>query len=79
MNGCSMIPVKCRCGEVIASVYRTFKKNVRERKLALTEDIEKIQYLTKENCDKTVEGQLMDEYGITKMCCRMLLMTHQDL
>lgn len=82
MNGCSMIPIKCRCGEVLGNVYRTFKTNVRERKLAkdeTDETIEKVHYLTKDNTDKTIEGQLMDEYGITKTCCRMLLLTHQDL
>lgn len=79
MNGCSMIPIKCRCGEVLANVYRTYKTAIRERKLSMSEDIEKVHYLTKDNCDKTIEGQLMDEYGITKTCCRTILLTHQDL
>lgn len=79
-TGCSMIPIKCRCGEVLASVYRTFKQNVRERRLTMSgEDIEKVHYLTKENTEKTIEGQLMDEYGITKHCCRLILLTHQDI
>jgi hypothetical protein len=42
-------------------------------------DIDKIQYLTKDNCEKTVEALVMDQLRVTKVCCRRILMTHKDI
>jgi DNA-directed RNA polymerase subunit N (RpoN/RPB10) len=36
-------------------------------------------YLTKENHEKTPEGVVMDNLGMTRMCCRRHFLTHVDI
>jgi DNA-directed RNA polymerase subunit N (RpoN/RPB10) len=80
-----IIPVKCfTCGMVIANKYRFYSEQVRKKKLAKrgngeTIDIDKVLYLTKEFTDKTPEGEVLDELGLTKMCCRRHMLTHVDI
>jgi DNA-directed RNA polymerase subunit N (RpoN/RPB10) len=79
-----IIPVKCfTCGMVIADKYRYYCKEVRKMKLAKQSiengSIDKIIYLTKEFTDKTPEGEVLDDLGINKMCCRRHFLTHVDI
>ena len=79
-----IIPVKCfTCGMVIADKYRYYCKDVRKMKLAKQSiengSIDKIIYLTKEFTDKTPEGEVLDDLGINKMCCRRHFLTHVDI
>jgi DNA-directed RNA polymerase I, II, and III subunit RPABC5 len=74
-----IIPIKCfTCGMVIADKYRYYTTEVRKRKSSQP-DIQTVLYLTTEFRDKTIEGQLMDEIGITRMCCRRHFLTHVDI
>lgn len=71
-----IIPVKCfTCGKVLANKYQYFKRTTKERKG--TED--KNVYLTMENMNKSIEGVVLDEIGIKKMCCRRHMLTHVDV
>lgn len=77
-----IIPIKCfSCGMVIADKYRYYVTRVRQMKGA--EDggkTDKVTYLTADtNREKTPEGQVLDELGLTKMCCRRHLLTHVDI
>ena len=80
-----IIPVKCfTCGMVLADKYRFYQAEVRKRKLAKnvgseTFDIDKVVYLTKEFHEKTPEGEVLDELGMRKMCCRRHFLTHVDI
>ena len=75
-----IIPIKCfTCGNVIADKYRYYLEQVRKRKLAKDMDVDKVLYLTKEFSEKTPEGEVMDELGLTKMCCRRHMLTHVDI
>lgn len=75
-----IIPVKCfTCGMVLANKYRFYLEEVRKRKLAKGMEIQGVLYLTKEYNDKTPEGEVMDELGLTKMCCRRHMLTHVDI
>jgi DNA-directed RNA polymerase subunit N (RpoN/RPB10) len=75
-----IIPVKCfTCGMVLADKYRFWQEEVRKKKLAKGMDINKVSYLTKEFNDKTVEGEVLDEIGLKKMCCRTKILTHVDI
>ena len=82
-----IIPVKCfTCGMVLANKYRYYIEEVRKRKLAKqininegSNNIDKVLYLTKEFHEKTAEGEVMDELGLNKMCCRIHLLTHVDI
>jgi len=80
-----IIPVKCfTCGMVIANKYRFYVEEVRKKKLAkkgndISIDIDKVLYLTKEFHEKTPEGEVLDELGMNKMCCRRHFLTHVDI
>ena len=75
-----IIPVKCfTCGKVLADKYRYYLEQVRKKKLARAMPIEDVVYLTKHNIDKTPEGEVLDEIGLTKMCCRRHMLTHVDI
>ena len=76
-----IIPIKCfTCGFVIADKYRYYKMEVREKKLKNSDDnIKTVLYLTKEFRDKTIEGMVLDEIGIKRMCCRRHFLTHVDI
>jgi DNA-directed RNA polymerase subunit N (RpoN/RPB10) len=75
-----IIPIKCfTCGTVIADKYRYYLEDVRKRKLEKSMDVDKVLYLTKEYNQKTVEGIVLDELGLKKMCCRRHMLTHVDI
>jgi len=64
---------------VLADKYRFYMEEVRKKKRAKGMDVEKVVYLTKEFHEKTPEGEVMDELGLTKMCCRRHMLTHVDI
>jgi DNA-directed RNA polymerase subunit N (RpoN/RPB10) len=75
-----IIPVKCfTCGMVIADKYRFYLEEVRKKKLEKGMDIDRVIYLTKEFSEKTPEGEVLDELGLYKMCCRRHMLTHVDI
>ena len=80
-----IIPIKCfTCGMVIADKYRFYVEEVRKKKLAKkgngqSIDVDKVLYLTKEFHEKTPEGEVLDELGMRKMCCRRHFLTHVDI
>ena len=80
-----IIPIRCfTCSMVIADKYRYYLEEVRKRKLdnqKVDEPIisQKVLYLTKEFKNKTVEGEVMDELNLHKMCCRRHFLTHVDI
>ena len=76
-----IIPVKCfTCGKVLADKYRYYKREVRKRKnLNLEENEDDVVYLTQLNKEKTIEGVILDEIKLDKMCCRRHILTHVDI
>lgn len=75
-----IIPVKCfTCGKVIGDKYRYFVEKTRQSKKDNNLDEDSVIYLTKENTSKTIEGKVMDELGLNKMCCRRHILTHVDI
>lgn len=74
-----MIPVRCtRCGRPISCNWTSYCEEVRRRKLAKSEDLKKIVYLSKENQEKTVEGHVLDELQMKSDCCRIAFITAVD-
>ena len=53
--------------------------NIFSIKLESGKDLESVTYLTKQNIDKTPEGEVLDYLGLTKMCCRRHMLTHVDI
>ena len=75
-----LIPVKCfTCGQVLGDKYRWYQVEVRKIKMSNDMTIEKVVYLTKENTEKTPEGEVMDKLKLNKYCCRRHMLTHVDI
>ena len=75
-----IIPVKCfTCGKVLANKYVYYTKEVRKMKLDKGQDPDKVVYLTKDYAEKTAEGIVLDNLGLTRMCCRRHMLTHVDI
>lgn len=75
-----IIPVKCfTCGNVLADKFRFYQDEVRMIKMQKGIQIEKVVYLTKEYIDKTPEGEVLDNLGLTNVCCRRHMLTHVDI
>lgn len=75
-----IIPVKCfTCGMVIADKYRFFQNEVRRIKISQGLKIDKVVYLSKDKIEKTPEGKVLDDLGITNVCCRRHLLCHVDI
>jgi DNA-directed RNA polymerase subunit N len=72
----SSFPVRCStCGKVLSVLFPDYEREVHARKLS-NQQTEKVTYLTAENREKAPEGQVMDELGINKYCCRKNIMTN---
>ena len=75
-----LIPVKCfTCGKVLGNKKEAYDEMVRERKLARNIPHDRIQYLNEHNVEKTIEGQVMDELRIKRVCCRTAILTCVDI
>ena len=75
-----IIPVKCfTCGMVLADKYRYYQNEVRRIKWLQGKSTENVIYLTKGNTEKTTEGTILDDLGLTKVCCRRHMLTHVDI
>ncbi len=75
-----IIPVKCfTCGKVLADKYQFYVREVRKIKITLRQDPDKVVYLTRDNVEKTAEGQVLDNLGLTRICCRRHMLTHVDI
>ena len=75
-----IIPIKCfTCGNVLANKYRYYLAEVRKKKLVKGLQVERVIYLTKDNIEKSAEGEALDELHLTNMCCRRHFLTHVDI
>jgi DNA-directed RNA polymerase subunit N len=75
-----IIPVKCfTCGKVIGDKYRYYLSEVRRIKLEKGLNLEKVAYMTKTNNDKSAEGIVMDNLGLSSPCCRRHMLCHVDI
>ena len=72
-----LIPVRCySCGKVLANKYDYFQNELNRKKLAMntTED-QLIINVNAADIKKTIAGELMDELGLTRICCRKVMLT----
>ena len=75
-----LIPIKCfTCGNVLADKNRYYQEEVRKRKQEKSISLDKVVYLTPAFHEKTVEGEVMDELHLHKMCFRKNILTHVDI
>ena len=84
-----LIPVRCMtCGKLIANKYEYYERELLRKKLAL-KDINAIKDVHELNGNvdpliininahdikKTIAGEILDELGLHRMCCRKVLLT----
>jgi DNA-directed RNA polymerase subunit N (RpoN/RPB10) len=72
-----LIPIRCySCGKILANKYDYFQNELNRKKLAMntTED-PLIININASDIKKTIAGELMDELGLTRICCRKVLLT----
>ena len=75
-----IIPIKCfTCGNVLASRYRYYLEEVRKLKQEKDMDGNQVVYLTKLYNERSPEAIVMDNIGITRICCRRHYLTHVDI
>jgi DNA-directed RNA polymerase subunit N len=75
-----IIPIKCfTCGKVLGDKYLFYVKKVRGEKLKKDMDPEAVLYLEEKTIKKTIEGEVLDNLGLNKMCCRRHMLSHVDI
>jgi DNA-directed RNA polymerase I, II, and III subunit RPABC5 len=75
-----IIPVKCfTCGKTLADLYDYYLRRVRMAKLEEKSDIHRVSYFTADNHKKTAEGNVLDELGLKRPCCRRHMLSHVDI
>jgi DNA-directed RNA polymerase subunit N (RpoN/RPB10) len=83
----SCITVRCySCSNVLADKYEYYVQEVRQRKMERTDELKQkskqyrfdnVVYLTNEVSDiETPEKMVLDELGLTRICCRRHMLSH---
>ena len=72
-----LIPVRCfTCGKEISNKFEYYEKELARKKLALNSDEDPlIININADQIKKTIAGEIMDELGLTRMCCRKTMLT----
>jgi DNA-directed RNA polymerase subunit N len=72
-----IIPVRCMtCGKVLADKYEYYESELLRKKLALNSDVDPlIININAKDIKKTIAGEIMDELGLHRMCCRKVMLT----
>jgi len=76
-----IIPVRCTCGKYLSDKYRYYERELLKKKLAKKMDAneELILDFSVEEVKKTIAGEIMDDLGLKRACCRKTMLTNIDL
>tara|TARA_B100001094_G_scaffold332913_1_gene407271 strand:+ start:828 stop:1088 length:261 start_codon:yes stop_codon:yes gene_type:complete len=81
-----IIPIRCfTCGEITGDKWNVFKDLVNEKKKESNKIINNnnldIDYIdtTSKKSNKSIEGEILDEIGLHKYCCRRMLLSNVNL
>ena len=78
-----LIPVRCfTCGKTVSDKWIPFIKGVNEKKDRNNNNDVKdldIEYIDLENPNKSIEGEVMDELGLHRYCCRRMILGNVHL
>ena len=81
-----IIPVRCfTCGNVTGDKWTAFvdtvieKKNKSSKNVSSKLDIEYINIDDDGKIEKSIEGKVLDEFGIHKYCCRRMFLGNVHL
>jgi len=72
-----IIPVRCMtCGKLLADKYEYYERELLRKKLALNSDDDPlIININAKDIKKTIAGEIMDELGLHRICCRKVMLT----
>lgn len=72
-----IIPVRCvTCGKLISDKWEYYQRRLKEIN---GDGFGKRTYYNGGEVPNTAEKQIFDELGLTRYCCRKVLLTHVDL
>ena len=79
-----IIPIRCfTCGKILGDKWGYFQKEVLRKKMADKTIKDKMSVsiidINADEVRKTAEGEVMDEMGLTRYCCRMKMLGHINL
>ena len=78
-----IIPIRCfTCGQVLADKWNYYQTKVIERRNEDPNYNSKDNLISNTNINnikKSIEGNILDELGLTRLCCRRHMLTHVDL
>ena len=81
-----IIPVRCyTCGKMLADKRKYYESELQRKKLALPQSKTDINFdpllidINISDIQKTIAGEIMDELGLTRLCCRKVMLTHIDV
>ena len=83
-----LIPIKCyTCGKILADKYLYYKKELIRKSLALKTDNDNknpnkdplMIDISVEDVKMTPAGEIMDELGLDRICCRKVMLTSIDI
>ena len=81
-----IIPVRCfTCGKMLSDKYNYYNKELLRRKISnQTPEVSQsddpiVINITAKEVKKTVVGEIMDELGLTRDCCRKNMMTNINI
>jgi DNA-directed RNA polymerase subunit N len=76
-----IIPIRCyTCGKCIGNKYYTYRDRVAELKKKENKPLkDTVINMNAATIEKTVEGRVMDELGLIRLCCRKIFLGHIEL
>ena len=85
-----LIPIKCyTCGKILADKYLYYKKELIRKSLAIKTDNDNTNKnsnkdplmidISVEDVKMTPAGEIMDELGLDRICCRKVMLTSIDI
>jgi DNA-directed RNA polymerase subunit N (RpoN/RPB10) len=74
-----IIPVRCfTCGKLIADKYEYYERELLRKKMAMSTNNDTdplIINVNAEDIKKTIAGEILDELGLHRLCCRKIMLT----
>ena len=72
-----IIPIRCMtCGKLIADKYEYYERELLRKKLALNSEADPlIININAHDIKKTIAGEIMDDLGLHRLCCRKVMLT----
>lgn len=78
------VPIRCfTCGKPLADKKGFYDREVKSQymkknKVDIDNKKDKVITITSTNIEKQIEGQILDELGLIRQCCRNSMMTYLD-